>query len=77
MVISLVINLGELVKVVLKRRGGKRSGCVGEDVWGLLGFVALECVWVYFCCCSGGCVFQGLQGSLVVHSWYSRLVSRW
>jgi hypothetical protein len=24
---------------------------VKEEVWGLLGFVALVCVWVYFCCC--------------------------
>jgi hypothetical protein len=22
----------------------------------------LVCVWVYFCCCSGGCICQGLQG---------------
>jgi hypothetical protein len=37
-------------------------GWVGEDVWGLQGFVGLICVWVYFCCCSGGCMCQGLQG---------------
>jgi hypothetical protein len=23
---------------------------VGEEFWGLLGFVVLMCVWVYFCC---------------------------
>jgi hypothetical protein len=27
----------------------------------LLGFVALVCVWVYFCC-NVGCLCQGLQG---------------
>jgi hypothetical protein len=47
MVIRLVIDVGELVKVTLKRRGRKGEG---EEVWGLLGFVALVCVWVYFCC---------------------------
>jgi hypothetical protein len=38
---------------------------VGEAVWGLLGFVALVCVWEYFCC-SVGCLCQGLQGVGVV-----------
>jgi hypothetical protein len=33
----------------------------GEEVWGLLDFVVLVCVWVYFCC-SCGCLCQGLQG---------------
>jgi hypothetical protein len=28
---------------------------VGEAVQGLLVFVVLVCVWVYFCCCSGVC----------------------
>jgi hypothetical protein len=36
----------------------------------LLGFVALECVWVYFCCCSGECLCQGLNGVGGVYSWY-------
>jgi hypothetical protein len=35
---------------------------VGEAVWELLGFVVLVCVWVYTCCCSVGCLCQGLQG---------------
>jgi hypothetical protein len=35
---------------------------VGEEIWGLLDFLALACVWVYFCCCSGGCLCQGFQG---------------
>jgi hypothetical protein len=48
---------------------------MGEDVWGLLGFVALMCVWVYLCC-SAGFLCQGLPGDGVVYSWYSRLVSR-
>jgi hypothetical protein len=38
-----------------------------------LGFVALLCVWVYFCYCSGGCFCQGLQGAGIVYSWYSKL----
>jgi hypothetical protein len=29
-------------------------------VQGLLGFVALVCVWVHFCYCSVGCFCQGL-----------------
>jgi hypothetical protein len=33
---------------------------VEEVVWGLLGFVALVHVWVYFCCSSGGFLCQGL-----------------
>jgi hypothetical protein len=33
----------------------------GSNV-GLLGFVALVCVWVNFFCCSVGCLGQGLQG---------------
>jgi predicted RNA-binding protein with TRAM domain len=45
--IRLVIDVGELVKVTLKSGGRKGDG---EEVWGLLGFVALVCVWVYFCC---------------------------
>jgi hypothetical protein len=39
MVTRLVIDFGELLKVVLKKRGGKKGR--GEGVWGLLGFVAL------------------------------------
>jgi hypothetical protein len=61
MVIRLVIDVG------------KSCGWVGKEVWEWLGFVALECVWVYFCYCSGGCLCQRLQGARVVYSWYSRL----
>jgi hypothetical protein len=39
---------------------------VGEVVHGLLDFVAFVCVWVYFCCCSVGCLCQELQGVGVV-----------
>jgi hypothetical protein len=35
MIIRLVIDFGDVVKVALKRR------VVGEEEWGLLGFVAL------------------------------------
>jgi hypothetical protein len=35
---------------------------MGESVKGLQVFVVLMCVWVYFCCCSGRCLCQGLQG---------------
>jgi hypothetical protein len=49
--------------VALKRGGGNRCMCAGEEVCRLLCFVALVCVWVYFCCCSGGCLCQGLQGA--------------
>jgi hypothetical protein len=37
---------------------------VGETVSGMLGFVALVCVWVYFCC-SVRCLCQGLGGLLL------------
>jgi hypothetical protein len=75
MVITLVIDFWELVKVTLKRGYGKGGKCVGEMVWELLGFVALVCVWVYFCCFSGKCFCQGLQEAWVVNSWYSGIVS--
>jgi hypothetical protein len=34
-------------KDVLKR-GGKKVWMGGEEVWELLGFVALVCIWFYF-----------------------------
>jgi hypothetical protein len=71
MVIRLVIDYGELVMVALKknkRRGYEKEWMGGLRVMGLLGFVALVYVWVYFCCCSGGCFCQGLQGAGVVCS---------
>jgi hypothetical protein len=42
--------------------GGAEKGGMGEEIWRLLGFVGLMCVWVYFCC-SGSCLCQGLQES--------------
>jgi hypothetical protein len=57
MVIRLDIEIWEIGEGGTKRGCGKRGGWVG---WGrdggLLGFVVLVCVWVYFCCCSGGCL---------------------
>jgi hypothetical protein len=35
---------------------------VSETVWGLLGYVALVCVWVYFCCFSVGLSKVGVVG---------------
>jgi hypothetical protein len=44
------------------KRGGERWGIgqVGEEVCGLLGFVARVCVCMYVCCFSDGCLCQGL-----------------
>jgi hypothetical protein len=64
-----------LIKVALRRGGRKSGGRVGEELWGLLGFVSFMCVWVYFYCCCEGCLCQGLQGASVVYNWYSRLVA--
>jgi hypothetical protein len=60
----------EIVKDSTKLGDGRRGWWVDEEEWGLLCFVALMNVWVYFCCFSGGCLCQRL------YSWYSRLVSR-
>jgi hypothetical protein len=62
MVIRLDIEIWEIGKGGTKRACRKRGGWVGEDIWRMLGFVALVCVWVYFCCYSGGCLCQKLQG---------------
>jgi hypothetical protein len=75
MVIRQDIEIWEIVKGGTKR-GRWEKGCVCGDAWGLLDFVVLVCVWVYFFC-SGGCYCQGLQEAEVVYSWYSRLVNRW
>jgi hypothetical protein len=60
MVIWLVVDLVELVKVVLKGGVKKKDGWVGEEVWRLLGFVAPVCVWmisviVVECACFRDC----------------------
>jgi hypothetical protein len=44
MVIGLVMDFGDLVKVALKWGNGKSGGWIGEEVWELLDFVALVCV---------------------------------
>jgi hypothetical protein len=63
MVIRLDTEIWVIGKDGIKKEGLKRGGWIGEDVCRLvLGFVALVCVWVYFCCCSGGCFCQELQG---------------
>jgi hypothetical protein len=53
MVIRLDKDLGKLVMVA-----GKGVGGWGKWKGGLLGFVALVCVRVYFHCCGGGCLCQ-------------------
>jgi hypothetical protein len=65
----------EIETWAIGKGGTKKGRWVREEVWGLLGFVALMCVRVYFHYCSGGCLCQGLQGAGDVYSWYSRLVS--
>jgi hypothetical protein len=65
MAIRLDIEIWEIGKGSTKRRDSKRDVLVGEEVWGLLSFVALVHVWVYFCCCNGGCLCQGLQGARI------------
>jgi hypothetical protein len=67
--------LGGIGKGGTKKDGWVKGAWVGEEVWGLLGFVALMCVCMYFSCCCGGCLCQGLHGAGVVYSWYSRIVS--
>jgi hypothetical protein len=76
MVIRLIIDFGEFVKVVLKR--GVGIGLCGEGrVIGAAWFCG-PCVCLgVFLLCSGGCLCQGLQGAVIVYSWYSRLVSGW
>jgi hypothetical protein len=57
MFVKLAIEILGVDRVALK---GEAGNGVGEVMRGLLGFVALVCVWVYFCCCSIGCFCQGL-----------------
>jgi hypothetical protein len=54
----------EIETCVIGKGGAKRGVWnreLEEEVWGLLGFGTLVCVWVYFRCCSGGCLCNGLQ----------------
>jgi hypothetical protein len=66
------VGIGEAIVVWLEietwviGKGGTKSGegngwWVGEDTWGLLGFVTLVCVWVALRCCREGWLCQGLQ----------------
>jgi hypothetical protein len=52
-------------------------GWVGEELEGLLGFVALVWVWVFSLVVVEAACVRDLQGSVAVCSWYSRLVSWW
>jgi hypothetical protein len=67
----------ELETGVIGKGGQKKGEVSGEEIWGLLHFVTLMCFRVYFCCCSGGCMCQGLHGTGFVYSCYRRLVSGW
>jgi hypothetical protein len=62
MVIRLVIDFGEFIKMVLKRGEWEKGSWVGDEFWCLLGFVSLVCGWVYFLCCSGGCCVRDCRG---------------
>jgi hypothetical protein len=61
MVIRLVIDFGELVKVALKRGAGDKGWVGGGRGVEAAGFCGPYVCLVYFCC-SGGCLCQGLQG---------------
>jgi hypothetical protein len=75
MVTMLGIEIWVIHEGSTKKGGRKSGGWVEDELQGLLGFMVLVCVWVYFCCCSTGCWCQGFQGAGVVYSWYSRLDS--
>jgi hypothetical protein len=49
-VIMLDIEICLFGKDGIKKGDKERGGWVAEEIWRLLGFVALVCVWVYFCC---------------------------
>jgi hypothetical protein len=66
MLIGLELEIWEIVEGGTKRRGvGKVGSEWRENMSGLLSFVDLVCVCVYFCC-SVGCLCQGLQGIGIV-----------
>jgi hypothetical protein len=70
MAIRLDVETWVIGKGGTKKKVWEKGGWVGEEIWGLLSFVALVCVWVYFCCCSGGCFCQGFQGAWGMYSWH-------
>jgi hypothetical protein len=55
------VEIWEICEGGTKRWSWKLGGDMGEEIWELLGFVAIVCVWVNFCC-TVGCLCQGLQG---------------
>jgi hypothetical protein len=61
MVIWLQIETSVIGKDGTKMEGQK-EGVRWGDIWELLHLVAFVCAWVYFYCCSGVCLCQGLQG---------------
>jgi hypothetical protein len=72
MFINLDTEIWATIKVTHKKGAGK--GVVGGGRVGkLLCFVAFMCIWAYFRSWSAGCLCQGLQGTGLVYSWYSRL----
>jgi hypothetical protein len=54
-VIKLDIEIWVIGKDGTKKEGAGK-GLGGEEVRGLLGFVALVCVYMYLCCCSCECL---------------------
>jgi hypothetical protein len=62
MVISLVIDYGELAKVALKKGGWEKEWVGRLRVMRVAGFCDV-CVWGVYFCCSGGCLCQGLEGA--------------
>jgi uncharacterized membrane protein HdeD (DUF308 family) len=42
---------------------GVKKGWWWMGEMGLLDFVAPVCIWAYFHCCSGVCLYHGLQGA--------------
>jgi hypothetical protein len=50
---------------------------VWEEVWRLLSFVALVCVWFISIVVVEGASLRDCMGTRGVYSWYSRLVRRW
>jgi hypothetical protein len=75
-IIRLDMEIWEIGDGGTKKRKWEK-GWLWQEVWGLLGFVAFVHIWVYFCCCSGKCLCQGLQRAGIVYHWHSRLVSGW
>jgi hypothetical protein len=63
-----------MVKVTLKGGGWKKEERLGFRGMGAAEFCGLYAYRLYFCCCSGGYLCQGLQGAGDVYTWYNSLV---